>query len=335
MNRILKILILIVYTFAIFALAFFIVSITDKGANFKDYKENYKDENIAVVTQIIEKRQNKKQTKTDFEKSSYDVYFFVKKISSVEIKNLYVYVAAETEEGIRYIQSSSAKNMSSSTSVISTISVLNSTSNSFAVNQVEEKDGVVTHINKIPENFYIKVAYEKVVSGETTNHELNYKIKYDDINKEKFEGFEKRDILTTKNDATDKIDPKNDYVEIKFLKLPKLDQESTEDYNDYRISTLRIAKSKLPTNIAISKLKLEVTAETTNFSQSDTDHFSKYVKLFVYEGALVDNIPNSRTVSLAEAYKVEKIYFDIEVELENGKVEKFKYYVLTSELLEG
>ena len=60
MNRILKILILIVYTFAIFALAFFIVSITDKGANFKDYKENYKDENIAVVTQIIEKRQGLK-----------------------------------------------------------------------------------------------------------------------------------------------------------------------------------------------------------------------------------------------------------------------------------
>ena len=160
-------------------------------------------------------------------------------------------------------------------------------------------------------------------------------LRYDDINKEKFEGFEKRDILTTSNDATDKIDSKNDYIAIKFLKLPKLNQESTEDYNDYRISTLRIVKSNLPTNVAISKIKLEVTAETTNFTQSDTKHFSKYVKLFVYEGALVADIPNSRTVSLAEEYKVEKIYFDIEVELENGKVENFKYYVLTSELLEG
>ena len=103
MNRILKILILIVYTFAIFALAFFIVSITDKGANFKDYKENYKDENIAVVTQIIEKRQNKKQTKTDFEKSSYDIYFFVKKISSIEIKNLYVYVDGDYKAVDEYI----------------------------------------------------------------------------------------------------------------------------------------------------------------------------------------------------------------------------------------
>lgn len=335
MNRILKILILIIYTFAIFALAFLIVSITEKGVNFKDYSEISKDDNIAVVTQIIEKRQNKKQTKTDYEKSSYDVYFFIKKTSSVELKNLYVYVAAETEDGIRYVQSTSAKNISASSSIISTISVINSSSNSFAVNQIEETDGNVTQINRIPECFYIKVAYDKVVNGTTTNHELNYKVRYDDINKEKFEGFEKRDIITTGSGNTDYIDYKNEYIQIKFLKIPKLNQTSTEDYNDYRISTLKIVKSNLPTNVAISNIKLEVTAEITDFSQCDTKHFSKYVKLFVYDGALVSDIPNSRTVSLAEAYKVEKIYFDIEVELENKQVSNFKYYVLTSELLEG
>ena len=64
-------------------------------------------------------------------------------------------------------------------------------------------------------------------------------------------------------------------------------------------------------------------------------YFSKYVKLFVYEGSLVANIANSRTVSLAEDYEVEKIYFNIEVELENKEVATYKYYVLTSELLDN
>ena len=66
------------YTFAIFAVAFLIVSFSNKGANFKDYSDKSADENIAVVTQISEKRKNKKQTKTDFEESAYDLYFYIK-----------------------------------------------------------------------------------------------------------------------------------------------------------------------------------------------------------------------------------------------------------------
>ena len=50
---------------------------------------------------------------------------------------------------------------------------------------------------------------------------------------------------------------------------------------------------------------------------------------------MVSDISNSRTVSLAEEYDVEKIYFNVEVELENKEVHTFKYYVLTSQLLDN
>ena len=334
MNRIFKTLILVVYTFAIFAIAFVIVSLADKGANFKNYSDKTADENIAVVTQIIEKRKNTKQTGTVYEESAYDLSFYIKKISSADLENIYVYIAAETEDGIRYVQSTSEKTLKGTSTVLSTISVLNSNSNEFAVNKVVNEEGEVKQINKIPQNFYIKVVYNKIVDKVKTPCELNCKIKYDDINKEEFNDFEKRDIITN-NGTTQYIDYKEDYVSIKFLKLSYDKENNKVAYNDYRVSNVKRVLKNLPTDVSISKIKLEITAEATSESFSNTDYFSKYIKLFVYEGSLMSDISNSRTVSLAKGYEVEKVYFNIEVELENKEVHNFKYYVLTSELLDS
>lgn len=333
MNRIFKTLILVVYTFAIFAVAFGIVALTDKGANFKDYSEKTADENIAVNVQISEKRKNKKQTKTDFEKSTYDIYFYIKKVSSVSLENIYVYIAVETEDGIRYVQSTSEKSLSGTSTVLSTISVTNSSSNNFAVNEVVDEEGVVKHVNRIPENLYVKVIYNKIIEEEKIPCELNCKIKYDDVKKENFNDFEKRNIVTTSNGSTQCIDYKNECVSVKFLKLPYEKTSSEVAYSDYRVSNVKIVKNNLPTNVAISKFKMEITAETTNNASSSQEYFSKYVKLFVYEGSLVSDIANSRTCALAEEYEVEKIYFNFEIVLENKDVLNYKYYVLTSELL--
>ena len=333
MNRIFKILILIVYTFAIFTVAFLIVSLTDKGADFRDYTDKTADENIAVVTQVIEKRKTKKQTKTDYEKSAYDLYFYIKKTSSADLENIYIYIAVETEDGIRYVQSTSEKSLTGSSTVVSTISVLNSNSNSFAVNEIVDEEGTVKQINKIPENIYVKVIYNKVVDKQKEPHELNCKIAYDDINNEKFDDFEQRSIITLSNGSTQNIDYKADFLAIKFLKIPYEKTATAEAYSDYRISSVKIIKNNLPTNVSISKIKMEVTAEITNTNIINEKYFSKYVRLFVYEGSLVSDIANSRTTSLAEEYNVEKIYFNIEVKLENNEIHNFKYYVLTSELL--
>ena len=334
MNKIFKILILIVYTFAIFSVAFLVVSLTDKGANFKDYTDKTADENIAVVTQIAEKRKTKKQTKSDYEESAYDLYFYIKKTSTANLENIYVYIAVETEDGIRYVQSTSEKSLTGTSTVVSTISILNSSNNDFAVNEVIDEEGTIKQINRIPENIYVKVVYNKVVDKQKNPCELNCKIAYDDVDKESFNDFEKREIATNSNGSTQNIEYKNDFVAIKFLKLPYAKTETAEAYSDYRLSSVKIIKSNLPTNVAISKIKIEVTAEITNTRLVNEKYFSKYVRLFVYEGSLVADIANSRTTSLAEEYGVEKIYFNLEIELENKEVHNFKYYVLTSELLE-
>ncbi len=333
MNKIFKILVLIVYTFAVFTIAFLIVSATNKGVNFKDYADEPSDENLAVITQILEKRENSRQNGTDYEKSVYDLYFYVKKIRSVDLKNIFIYVAVETEEGITYVQSSTKKDLTSSSSVISTISILNS-SKEFAVNKIEDNDGEITQINKIPENLYIKVSYDEVKDSELMHKEFNFKIKYDDIDKEKFNDFEERDVITEGSDSGC-IQFKQDYLKLKFIKIYNEKTDKKPAYNDYRISSVKKVSSNLPLNVSIKSLKIEVTAEITNESLLNEKYFSKYVKLFVYEGDYAADIANSRTVSLAEGYKVEKVYFNIEVELENGNTEVFKYFVSTNKLLDN
>ena len=54
MNKLFKTLILILYTSAIFVVALLIVKSTNKGANFEKYTSKPYDDNIAVVTQVIE-----------------------------------------------------------------------------------------------------------------------------------------------------------------------------------------------------------------------------------------------------------------------------------------
>ena len=143
MKRIEKILILILYTFGLFAIVGLIAVFSNNGPAFKDYTEKSQDENIAVVTQVLEQRKSAKELSAEYEKSEYNVHFFIKKTNSSNLTDIYVYVAAETEEGIRYVQSTSAKSLEGSATVSSTIKVTNGSSKSskFAVNEIIVEDG--------------------------------------------------------------------------------------------------------------------------------------------------------------------------------------------------
>ena len=333
MNKIFKILILIVYTFAIFAVAFIIVSLTNKGPAFSEYSDKASDENIAVVTQVIEKRKNSKQTNTDYEESVYDLYFYIKKTSTLDLNDIFVYIAVETEDGIKYVQSTSGKELKGTTTITSTISITNSSAGDFAVNEIVEEDDVVKQINKIPQTVYVRVSYDKVVEKQDIACELNYKFDYDDVTKESFDDYEQRQIVASGSNTTQYVEYKSDYISIKFLKVPVETSSDSVKYSDYRLSNVKMVKSNLPDEATISKMKIEVFGEIGNESILSKDYFSKYVKLFVYEGALAADITSSRTASLADEYKLEKVYFNIELELNNGESANYKYYVLASDLL--
>ena len=297
--------------------------------NYDEYLDYSFDENIAVVTQVIEKRKNSNQTDTGYEESVYDFYFYIKKISSLDLTDISVSVDVKTKDGIKSSKSITSKDLQGPMTIVSTISITN-----FLVNKVVIEEGKIKNINEIPEFLYFKISYNIIVNEQVESCELNYKIKYDDVTKESFNGYEQRQVIVSSSNTTQYVDYKNDYVSIKFLKVPVETSGDTVKYSDYRLSNVKIVKNNLPANTSISKIKIEVFAETTNEAILTKDYFSKNVKLFVYEGALAADITSSRTSSLADEYEVEKIYFNVEIELDNGDSANYKYYVLTSDLLE-
>ncbi|MBE6130990.1 MAG: hypothetical protein E7183_04640 [Erysipelotrichaceae bacterium] len=297
--------------------------------NYNEYLDYYFDENISVTTQIIEKRKNSNQAGNDYEESVYDLYFYIKKTSSFDLQNIRVYVDVKTKDGIKSSKSITSKDLQGPMTIVSTISITN-----FLVNKVVIEEGKIKNINEIPEFLYFKISYNIIVNEQVESCELNYKIKYDDVTKESFNGYEQRQVVVSSSNTTQYVDYKNDYVSMKFLKVPVETSGDTVKYSDYRLSNVKIVKNNLPKESSISKIKVEVFAEIGNEAILTKDYFSKYVKLFVYEGALAADITSSRTSSLADEYEVEKIYFNVEIELDNGDSANYKFYVLTSDLLE-
>ena len=281
------------------------------------------DENIAVVTQIIEKRSSKEETKTDYEKSEYDIHFYIKRITSLDIADLFVEVGVETTEGINYYQSDK-KSLEHSVTICSTIKFTNTNEKKVAVNEIEinEKTGEITHINRIPKKLHIKLFYSVARNVTREPKELKYTIDYTGINTNGFEEFEKRDI------ESNQIAPFNDCLAIKFTRKVVEETDTSLKYDEFKFGQLNIQTDKLPTNVSIEKVKIEVVGEISNKSKVNTEYFSNYISLFTYEGTLVANIANSRSVKVDIDYKVEKVYFRIFVELENGVKLNYNYYVL-------
>ena len=332
MKRIEKILILILYTFGLFAIVGLIAVFSNNGPAFKDYTEKSQDENIAVVTQVLEQRKSAKELSAEYEKSEYNVHFFIKKTNSSNLTDIYVYVAAETEEGIRYVQSTSAKSLEGSATVSSTIKVTNGSSKSskFAVNEIIVEDENVTHLNRIPKAFYVKVAYKETVNKEKVQHELNFKVDYNKAkDSENYDSFEKRNV--TENG----IELKSDYISITFGKIYYEKSSSVKvAYNEFRLKSINIIKANLPSNVSISTIHIAVTAKITKNELVNSKYFSENVRLFDYQGTLASNISNSRSCNLSDEYNVEKIYFDVTITLEDGSVQHNQFYVVTAELSE-
>ena len=292
-----------------------------------EYLDYSFDENISVITQIIEKRKNSKQTNADYEKSVYDLYFYIKKTSNFDLKEIHISVDVKTKEGIKSSKAQISKDLIGSSTIVSTISITN-----FLVNETLIEDDFIKNVNEIPKFLYFKISYNKINNEKIEKCELNYKIKYDDVTKESFDDYEQRQIVKNNNDIK-YIDYKNDCVSIKFLKVPVEASSDEVKYSDYRLSNVKMVKSNLPDEATISKIKIEVFGEIGNESLLTKEYFSKNVKLFVYEGALAADIMSSRTTSLADEYNVEKVYFNVEIELSNGDKVNYKYYVLTKDLL--
>ncbi len=344
MNKLLKTIILIAYTFVIFLGAILIIYLSTNSKQFAEYTTDPYNKDLNLNVQMMEVRmsENDESNKTDYEYSKYDLKLFVRRTAEEYISDMYAYVCVESKDGKKYIETTSPKQMGQGTWQSTTMYLLNA-SYEFAYNKIvkeAEDSEKLKQENFIPEKVYIKVVYEidlkEAVDGKKTEtRELNYMFEVDEINQKNYSSYEKRDIL---NGNVDKgyIDYKEDLLKIKLThELVEADTKSEVDKNKFNFNRLEANVKTLADGVTIERMNLVIEAEITNTELVNDKYFSNYIRLFTYNGALVRSIPIStiRDVSIDEAYGIEKLYFTINLELSNGEKVATNFYVLVDELL--
>ena len=333
MNKLTKIFILVVYTIVIFSASFLIARVSSKVNRFVEYTTTPYNEDITVNTQVMEFRQSTKETNTDYEYSKYDLYLFITKLKVCTISNLYAYVGVESEESnYTYTESSSSRTMSNGTYTLSAISLSNS-STEFAYKKVEEKDGKVVETNHTPKKIYVKIAYDVQYGekGKKENKELNYMFEYKDIDTKKFDNYEKRLVLVKESGY---IDSKDDIFKIKMTHTTTDATSTKPEYDNIKLNFLEINTSKLENDETVVDSSINIYGLVGNEKNVTSKYFSKYVKLFSYNGYLnlERSIRTTRTVAIDKNYEIDKLYVTAEIKLSSGKTVKTNYFVDVKDL---
>lgn len=328
MNKLLKTLLLAVYAVLMFGLVIILANTTNKPKRFSEYKTIPYDDNISLNVQVMEIRQSKEETGTDYEYSKYDVYFIVTKRVDASISGMNAYIANDSGKEIKYQQSASEKTMAKTTKQVTNFYILNS-SLEFAYNKITVEEEKVTHDNQKPETLYIKLVYDIVYTSdedaEPKTCELNYKFDYKDVDATKFVNYEKRDI------TGNYIDYKDDPIKIKLVNSQSESNNITK--NNFKVSIVDVNKAGLGDK-KIDKIDLQIFGEVTNLQMVNEKYFSKYIKFFTYNGAIVEGtaISTSRTSAFNADYNVEKIYVTATISYTDGSNSLVNYYVNLSEL---
>ncbi len=343
MNKLLKTIILIAYTFVIFLGAILIIYLSTNSKQFAEYTTNPYNDDLNLNVQMMEVRmsENDESNKTDYEYSKYDLKLFVRRTTDQYISNIYTYVCVESQDGKKYTETSSPKQMGQGTWQTTTMYLLNS-SYEFAYNKIikdAENTDKLKQENFIPKKVYLKVVYEvdlkePVDNKDTETRELNYMFKVEELNRTAYSSYEKRDVISGSVN-TGYIDFKEDLVKIKLTHdLVEADNKDEVNKDKFSFSRLEANSATLADGVKIDRINLVVEAEITNTDLVNDKYFSKYIRLFTYNGALVRSIPISsiRDVSIDEAYNCEKLYFTIVIDLSTGDQIKTNFYVLVNEL---
>lgn len=327
MNKLLKTIIFIAYTFVIFLVAMLIINFTTGSRKFSEYTTTPYNDDITVNVQMLENRESNRVNKDKNEYSYYDLRLFVRKKENKAMQNIYAYACVESEGGYKYIQTTSAKTMGDGTWYNRTMYLLNS-STKFAYNQVvTDEDGNKTHENFIPKTVYLKISYEIENDNDVfETRSLNYMFNYEEIKQNDYKDYEKRNV----NEKD--IAYANDVFKIKLThqveKTPEDKNKTKKNVDKLVISNLEAVGANLPKNVSIENIDLAVEGVIEN-EEMITEGFSKYVRFFTYSGALMTSIPvnATRDISFDNKYQISKLYFTANILLSNGEKVTTKYYV--------
>lgn len=357
LNAKFKILIITVYTVAIFLLigCAFLLQPSNRRESFSNYGTQPYDENLGIALRETEDRKSVLETYSSsksedverkagkHEKSTYNLQLTLVKLTVKELNNIKIIVAARTEDGgYRYADyTTNSKYLGAQTFTSVT------TFSSFSSKSIEEKEKnkstVDVKFDETPVEFFIKILY----SVDETQKTLEYKVSPLDINTTTFSSYEKRNVIDAGN-GTDSlfINPMNDVFRLKMSKTEVTETSTIDNIHrdtlklelrtnlpglsnyKYELDYLRehgLKKIEVPkanewdVDPEVAEMKLEVWGKI----DSKDSQFSNYVKLYALYGFFSSQRTMSlTTVTIDESLNLSDIYVVMNGEIYNGTVDK-------------
>lgn len=357
LNAKFKILIITVYTVAIFLLigCAFLLQPSNRRESFSNYGTQPYDENLGIALRETEDRKSVLETYSSsksedverkagkHEKSTYNLQLTLVKLTVKELNNIKIIVAARTEDGgYRYADyTTNSKYLGAQTFTSVT------TFSSFSSKSIEEKEKnkstVDVKFDETPVEFFIKILY----SVDETQKTLEYKVSPLDINTATFSSYEKRNVIGAGN-GTDSlfINPMNDVFRLKMSKTEVTETSTIDNIHrdtlklelrtnlpglsnyKYELDYLRehgLKKIEVPKanewdiDPEVAEMKLEVWGKI----DSKDSQFSNYVKLYALYGFFSSQRTMSlTTVTIDESLNLSDIYVVMNGEIYNGTVDK-------------
>ncbi|MCM1260806.1 MAG: hypothetical protein NC182_06720 [Prevotella sp.] len=357
LNAKFKILIITVYTVSIFLLigCAFLLKPSNRRESFSNYGTKPYDDNLGIALRETEDRKSVLETyssskTTDVErkagkheKSTYNLQLTLVKLTTKELNNIKIIIAARTEDGgYRYADyTTNSKYLSAQTFTSVT------TFSSFSSKTIEEKEKnnstIDVKFDETPVEFFIKILY----SVDENHKILEYKVSPLEVEASTFSTYEKRNIINAGNGENSLfINPMNDVFRLKLSKT-EVDETSTIDtiHRDtlklelrtnlsglsnykYELDYLRehqLKKIEVPKENVwdidpeVAEMKLEVWGKI----DSKDSAFSNYVKLYALYGFFSSQRTMSlTTVTIDESLNLSDIYIVMNGEIYNGTVDQ-------------
>jgi len=357
LNAKFKILIITVYTVAIFLLigCAFLLQPSNRRESFSSYGTKPYDENLGIALRETEDRKSVLETYSSskpadverkagkHEKSTYNLQLTLVKLTTKELNNIKIIVAARTKDGgYRYADyTTNSKYLGAQTFTSVT------TFSSFSSKTIEEKEKnkstVDVKFDETPVEFFVKILY--TIEGK--DKILEYKVSPLDVDSSTFSNYEKRNVIEAGNGSDSLfINPMNDVFRFKMSKTEVTENSTIDDIHrdtlklelrtnlpglikyKYELDYLRehqLKKIEVPKenvwdiNPEVAEMKLEVWGKI----DSKDSQFSNYVKLYALYGFFSSQRTMSlTTVTIDESLNLSDIYIVMNGQIYNGTVDQ-------------
>lgn len=336
-----KMLLLIIYTFILFAVSVFIITAVKLDED-KGFKSQARDENIQVVSKLVESRtvgdlsNNKKETAT------WTISFQITKNNPiVEVSDIELYTTAETEDGSTiYFEESDNSN----TNYKGTPSITNSAFLSYPKKTLDTKirktntystsQKAYTQASTQLKMVYVRILYN-VKSGDVKiPQELKYYFVPTKPNQIDFNSIEEKAVLTKNNEV--KVITDNNYYSISIT--PNLDftnpKEDNTTYNDKIGFSLSCDESKLlEEGKYVINSSITLYAKVKNDASDTENYFDDYITVVELHGVYANkanknaweekvltklNVFYSSSCSMNVTYEVSELYLLVSYTTNDG-----------------